>query len=251
MSVMTALLRKAVSAGVGFALLLVVVCSASAQTRDVPEDCALRTFDREFRSLVAEGDASKLALLMNFPLRVRDEHGSYLLPDAPAFVARSNSVFTPAVRKAVLDDRSEISCKAYWHHYSLGQVHLTMFEERWAVSAVNASIHDSKRPAVRMSCWTQGHRIIVDTVGERLRLRSWKGTHSLIDKPDLELIGGSEDVEGTGPCTHTVWTFKSDATEISVSQLGCFADSNEPPAGANGHLTIRESGGDFEALWCK
>ena len=63
-------------------------------------------------------------------------------------------------------------------------------------------------------------------------------------------IKGSERVEGSSACAYSIWTFQSGTKGYTVSELGCYPDDNQPPAGAKGRLEISTNGASANSYWC-
>ena len=84
-----------------------------------------------------------------------------------------------------------------------------------------------------------------------LRLRAWNKGSLLTQTPDMEITGGKKEVQGTGPCTHAVWSFQAGATKYLLSERrACYPDSNEPPLDALGQFTRHTSQQDESWSWC-
>lgn len=73
-----------------------------------PGEAAFLAFDKELRSALSSGDAATLALLVRFPLRVSFPDGATISLHDPATVQlRFQEVFTPLLRKAVMNQKPE------------------------------------------------------------------------------------------------------------------------------------------------
>jgi len=112
-----------------------------------------------------------------------------------------------------------------------------------ALAASSAGFADS------LTCRTQKRTVVVDlnSAGQP-RYRVWNQPHRPSEKPDLQIVGGTHDVEGTGPCTHAVWSFRQGKAEYTVSGLGCTEAT--PPAGATGQLSVWVDGQFKQSWWC-
>lgn len=215
---------------------------------------AFMTFDREFRQAIAERDASKIALLVEYPLRVNEGWGSYYIRDAASLDGHFSQIFTPLIREAVKNQRlSEINCFNAGVEYGNGDLWVDRSESGYAIRAVNTSSAEKAKAlagSVEIACRTEKARVLVDVGQNRKpRYRSWERPHAVTEAPGLTVSDGAKTVEGTGYCTHNVWTFARGTDEFSVSELGCFPDSNQPPREAVGQLSIT-SGGKHEWWWC-
>jgi hypothetical protein len=255
------------------AMLLTYPCFP--QTSKVGDSCDLAVFgqhdakdflafDSELRFALSRQDVGALALLVEFPFRVNDSRGSWYVHDADSLGARFQQIFPPAVRAAVLNAPAETSlfCTFAGISYGKGTVWVNLFEDaaegkpkiqRYLVEAVNLPEPVSSKPAatgsVEFVCHTDKHRVIVDIgPGGGPHYRAWNIPRALTEKPDLEIPKGEKTVEGTGPCSHDIWTFMSGTTKFTLSKLGCFPDSNQPPRGARGQLVV--SAKDEVWWWC-
>jgi hypothetical protein len=61
---------------------------------------------------------------------------------------------------------------------------------------------------------------------------------------------GVEKVEGSSYCAHHVWTFQGVTDKYTISERGCYPDSNPPPKGITGGIVISESGTEPKHYWC-
>jgi hypothetical protein len=212
-------------------------------------------FDHDLREAIEKMDAGKLALLVDFPLRIDDDHGAIFIHDAASLQGHLELAFPPAIRQAVLSStRDEIGCNYAGIDYGDGRVWVNVTDRGFFLMTVNLppdkSIQTQESNAVRLACHTKHMRILIDSTKGAARYRSWSFARSLSSAPDMELGDGTESVEGTGPCAHSVWTFKDSITQITLEAPGCYED-NAPPRGAQAELSI--SGGATAATapeWC-
>lgn len=108
---------------------------------------------------------------------------------------------------------------------------------------------DPKAYETNYVCDTPKHHIVVDSKADEVpRYRAWVKPHPMTAKPDMEIDLGAEEVEGTGECAYSTWTFKKGDTQFDVGQLGC-TDGSEPK-GAVGQLNITIHGELKQTLWC-
>jgi hypothetical protein len=240
-------------------LLLGTVCGTSAasmaQTQLPADPCKggdaakgflpFNQFDKELRSALARQDAIALALLVRFPLRVNDAGGTISIDDATALQSHFNEVFTPAVRKEILNSSTDGGCNAEGIGYGRGVIWVNASAEGYAIWSVN---RDAVPPFAQSKdvskleyvCRTRSHRIVIDTTDAgTLRYRAWRKPHSPTESPDLSLLSGKERFEGSDICAVPIFSFKNeDVTYDLGTTLGCFSDKNPPPDGATGDLTI-------------
>ena len=86
------------------------------------------------------------------------------------------------------------------------------------------------------------------SLGTKPRYRAWNKPRPTTAAPDLEIKDGVSDMEGTYPCTRSIWTFKKGRAEFEVSSLGC--TESTPPKGATGDLTVSTGGKTKQHWWC-
>jgi len=203
-------------------------------------------FDRDLRAALSAADPASTALLVEFPLRVNTGHGSYSVNDPAILQARFQEAFSPAVRKAVLDQKTnDIFCNYTGVMYGNGAVWVELTKAGYAIQTINLASSESAGAGVDFVCRTEKHRILIDHIASAdLRYRVWNRPRALAEKPDLEIAAGKKDVEGTGPCAHAIWTFTNGATTYSIDETGC-APSTE---GVKGRLTV-STGGKQQAQW--
>jgi hypothetical protein len=90
--------------------------------------------------------------------------------------------------------------------------------------------------------------VIIDSVAETPRYRSWRKPRAIAEKPDLEIARGVQESEGTTPCAHSIWTFRNGDTSYTVSELGC--SEGDPDGRARGELTVQTPKGGELTWWC-
>ncbi len=100
-----------------------------------------------------------------------------------------------------------------------------------------------------LTCRTQKRTVVVDldSTGQP-RYRVWNQPHRQSEKPDVQIVGGTHDFEGTGPCTHAIWSFRKGNTQYTVSGLGCTEATS--PAGATGQLSVFVDDQFKQSWWC-
>jgi hypothetical protein len=226
-----------------------------SQETSAHKTCGLILFDSELREAVSKGDAGKVSLLMSYPLRVNDARGTYYLRDVASLQGRFNEIFTPAVRRAVTSRRLDsTTCEADTFMYGNGEVWVSSSAHGYAISTVNVSQRARREigsARLEFACRTDEYRVLIDKASDGTpRFRAWNKGRSLSQEPNTELVGGKKDIEGTGGCSHSVWSFRSGVNEFVVQGLGCYADSNEPPAAAIGQFSTDSGQQKDEWWWC-
>jgi hypothetical protein len=220
------------------------------------------TFDKTFRAALKNGDAATLSSIVEFPLRLNYGPGVSVSLDTPATLqAKFQEAFPPEIRNAVLsEDPAMVWCNYSGVMYANGAVWAddigkSSSTARFVIVSINLpdSLSDkskSRKGRVDFICDTGKHHIVVDEPdGTKLRYRSWSHPYTVTDKPDMEIVGGLDEIQGTGQCTVDVWTFKKGDTEFDVSRLGCTGDP-QPPENAKGQLLILIKGDLKQQDWC-
>ena len=233
---------------IALAVVLALCNKALSQQSTLGPNCKLADFSRDLASAMAAGDAGRLGLLVIYPMRVNDSHGSYWIKDAGSLQGRLDEIFPTAVRKAVTNQQIDSSaCDAAKFMYGDGMVWVELTDHGYEIFAVNVPGNDNRmsRGRVRFTCNAEPYRVIVDLgPSGQLRYRAWKAGHSLMEQPDTQLLGGSETGEGTGGCFYSAWSFGKGESRVSVEGLGCAA--NHPPDGTTGQLVLA----DGKSYWC-
>lgn len=222
---------------------------------------AFLRFDKELHTAMSRQDVAAVALLVKFPLPINYPDGStVLIGNVKALQTRFAEVFPLTVRSAVLNQKThEIFCKDKGLMYGRGELWVRVVDthanERYRIFAINlppvsGNRAPYKRTALQFVCDAEAYRVVVDT--ERsggLRYRAWNQPRELTNKPDIEIITGTGSLEGSGVCTHAIWTFKKGTSQFTVSELGC-TDGSEP-AGTSGELVVSIDGDVQQRSWCK
>ena len=242
-------------------IFLINVATALPQSSRLGESCDLRAlgatdtksfiaFDRELRAAMSKQDAVAVAFLVKQPLRINDDRGSFYLNDAASLQSRFQEVFPPRVRTTILKQPIEaLFCNSNGIMYGNGIVWVNLTGTRYAIETINGVGSPPATGKIEFICETDKERIVIDTgaIGAP-RYRTWNKPRALTDKPDLEIPNGDQQVEGTGVCAYSVWTFTSGATKVIAEGLGCFGDS--PPKGAKGRLRWSIKDAPPTNLWC-
>jgi hypothetical protein len=251
-------------------LLVVCICSVEAvcQATVLGANCDLAMiggtdksgflqFDREFRYALSNRDAGVMAMLVSPSLRVNDKLGPYYLKDTGSLELRFEEVFPAKLRQLVLKERpEELACVSSGLMYGAGSVWVQFIGQRYAITSVNVPSPPDRTKSsstVEFVCDADKHRVIVDTSGDAiLRYRAWSKPRSLLDKPDLQILGGKRGSEGSGSCRYTTWTFTRDGVNYSLDGPGgCFEQGHEPPSDSNGSLTVMIPGKADTSWWCR
>lgn len=228
-------------------------CLARAGASD---EAAFLEFHGELRAAAASPDATLFSLLADYPLRVNDGGATTLVADARTLSSRMGEIFSSATRERVLNTKVEdLICTNGGIGYGRGglwvAVRIHQGVQRFVIQAVNVP-EGSRRPltSVRFVCRTETSRMVIDGGSSGpVRLRSWSRPKFVMGRPDVEILLGSETLEGTGPCAHRVWRFPRSDGPIELSETGCSDGSD--PTGVLGSVTWNaEEGRRSKAEWC-
>jgi len=231
----------------------------TAKCKDV-ETPEFERFNREFISAIQRKDASALAFLIKFPLRVNTSRGTIDIEDAESLAGHFDQVFTSRTREDILSTGTNSICR-YDEGISYGRgaawisnsdtVEPKNGRPMIALYVVNV-MDDPPAPLPRLvyTCRTEKHRITIDELPkDKFRYRSWDQHKPLSDPPDLDLTNGTVRFEGTGVCATPTYSFHRGDTDFEVNQgLGC-TDGSDPKE-ATGHLTVKISGKTVTDTWC-
>ena len=230
-------------------------CTASGGIPPSAQQVAVFTrFDAELRSALEKNDPAALAFVIGFPLRVNTSKGTLLIPDAESLDGHYSAIITPEVRADVLATVSKDYICRYdaGLGYKGGVIWVSTDGHKFTLGVVNLPDQPAKlkKPALAYTCETKTHRIAIDEVeGGGFRYRSWNKPKSLSAASDLDIAQGKQEFEGTGVCSHAVYTFRSGQVVYQVEGgLGC-TDGSEPSK-ATGHLSVTVSGKQVTDDWC-
>jgi hypothetical protein len=201
-----------------------------------------------------------MAFLVNFPLHVNYGDGTAIaIEDPTTLQTRFAEVFPERIASTLLDRKDGgPSCMHDKIMYASGAVWVDMVGQgkaaRFRVVTVNlpgAKVAHTG-PRVQYVCDAAKHRIAVDALGVgKPRYRAWNKPRPTTDAPDMEIKDGDERIEGTYPCTRSLWIFRRGRTEFQVVRgLGCFASETAPPKDATGELSVSVSEKTIQHWWC-
>jgi hypothetical protein len=105
---------------------------------------------------------------------------------------------------------------------------------------------------VAFVCNTTRHAIVISKLTKPMtfRYRAWKLPKATSDKPDVDIVqSGTGDYEGTGPCGHREYEFRSGNVVYSVADaVNCV--EGDPPDRAIGQLSVSVNGEVTSQYWC-
>jgi hypothetical protein len=204
------------------------------------------SIDATLRVALEKREFAAVSLLIEFPLRVNYQSGPITILNPTALQSRFDQVFTPKVRKAVLEQKpQDLMCMPMGGvGYGRGDLWVDVVNKaphaRYAIQSVSPDPIEGKvdiPEGVVFVCNAAQHKIAVDYArATGFRYRSWSTPRAVIEQPDLTLLKGDAKIEGTGPCARHAWTFRRGDTQYSVGELGC-TDGSEGPD-ARGTLTV-------------
>lgn len=213
------------------------------------------SFDSALRSALKRNDATALAFLVNFPLRVSTSKGTLLIPDAESLSGHYVEIFPPELREQVLSTGlGDYICRYdEGLGYKRGAIWVSTDGHKFGLDAVNtadSSSVKSDKPTLIYTCETKTHRISIEDLNNgKYRYRSWNKPKELSEPPDLQISDGTLHFEGTGICSYGVYSFTKGNVEYTVDQgLGC-TDGTEPKH-ATGELYVTMAGKDVTKAWC-
>lgn len=220
----------------------------------------LTRFDHEMRDALERRDATSMAFLVSFPVRVNRSSGTILLADPEALRTHFDDIFSPAVVKEILaQDPSDLGCRSMEESvgYGRGEIWVKASSRGYAIWVINPESPQSsegrKPQQLQFVCQTDTHRIVINETSDDFLYRSWKLSRPLSAKPDLELAHGKQTFEGTSICAVPVLSFRNGDTTYEVDEgLGCFApgEATTPPENATGSITVTTSGKIVLHDWC-
>lgn len=99
-------------------------------------------------------------------------------------------------------------------------------------------------------CRTKSRVVVIESTGpESFRYSAWNNKQTMSDKPELVLNGGTLDIQGTGPCRTSYWTFKNGLYAYTVSDsVACGPD--QAPKDAVGDLSVSKNDNVLSTSWC-
>lgn len=100
------------------------------------------------------------------------------------------------------------------------------------------------------TCKTAKHTILVDgRSANTYRYRAWNLPKSTNVKPDLEVLNGVMEFQGTGVCATRYYKFKTGNVELSVDDSVACTESH-PPKNAVGNLYVIVDGKETNHYYC-
>jgi hypothetical protein len=213
-----------------------------------------KRFDTELRSALERNDIAALAFLIDFPLRVNTGKGSLLIPDSKSLSGHYAEIFPPQVRDQVLTTMQDDYICRYDEGlaYKNGVIWASTDGHKFTLSSVNEPNPNTSvaKPALIYTCETKSHRIAIEELDkEGLRYRSWNKPKPLSVEPDVNLVHGKQEFQGTGVCSYPLYTFAAGNVVYEVQgSMGC-GDGSEP-AKATGHLSVTVGGKQVTDDWC-
>jgi len=104
---------------------------------------------------------------------------------------------------------------------------------------------------IALKCDTLKHHILIERlIDTQYTYRAWNKPKDTTQKPDLEISNGTVDLEGTGVCATSTYTFKKGNLEINVSDNVSCGD-NTTPDNASGDVSVSINGVQKAHYWCQ
>lgn len=241
-------------------LWLVLATAAAAQPEDYRR--AFEHFDQELKGALRADNLDALALLVQFPLRVNHADGSTTsLENAFTLGTRYREVFTPAVKKEILESKGDdyifrASDVGYGGGVAWAEQFPTEGEDAiFRLKSINLSGSETDAGAGKLRlafvCETTKHRIVIEDKSSdgSARYRVWNRPKALLEAPDLEIKNGKLGWEGSGVCAYRFWEFPAGSgVTIRVGELGC--GPGDEPQGATGDLVVTKKDGSEQRWYC-
>ena len=221
---------------------------------------SFQRFDQELKAALRAENLPALSLLVHFPLRINHPDGSVTSLDSPlTLVQRFSEVFTPEVRKGILEGEDYIYRSSdvgfpegvAWAAEFYGEEGDSFFRLHVINLGRPGPDPNANKLKLAFACQTRKHRILIEHRSSDgvAHYRVWNRPKSLLEKPDLEIQNGKAGWEGSGVCGTHYWEFPVGAgTTIRVGELAC--GSGEEPNGAAGLLTVTKADGTEQSWYC-
>jgi hypothetical protein len=218
---------------------------------------AFLTFDKELRLAMSGKDATQLAMLATYPMKVYADGGIISIDNARSLHLRAAELFPAAVRTLVSSTKiADIICTDSGLGYGHGVVWIGLQKqgsrEQFAIQSANLpNSLDRSASGLTFVCRADTQRVAVDKRSDgTFRFRLWDQPHTISVTPDVELLSGVETSAGTGACRHRMWSFKNSKATYVVEEPGCFSDSDPPPKGIIGNMLTTLAGQETKLSWC-
>jgi len=252
---------------VGVRIILVaglLLYSALLSAQDAEENDYER-FTHEVVGSLERKDASAMALLVHFPLRVNlPDETTILIVDELSLKRRFDQVFPSAFRRFVIDTEKAGTGENGWAGGGYMMDHGALWAQNYpenkgpsglrieTVNAISGVETGAQRPReILFACETSKHRILIDGSeggADALRYRSWNKPHFPPDAPDFSVAGGKRETVGTGTCAHELWQFNKNGAGISVEENRCSSDA--PAEASRAIVTLSTKGEGKKTLDC-
>lgn len=223
---------------------------------------SFQRFDQELKAVLRAENLPALTLLVHFPLRINHSDGSVTSLDSPlTLIQRFSEVFTPEVRKGILESKGEdfifrssdvgFGGGVAWAAEFYGEEGDSFFRLHVINLGKPGPDPNANKLKLAFACQTRKHRILIEHRSNDglARYRVWNRPKSPLEAPDLEIENGKAGWEGSGVCGVHYWEFPVGAgTTIRASELAC--GTGEEPNGATGQLTVTKKDGTEQSWYC-
>jgi hypothetical protein len=221
-------------------------------------------FSRELIGALSRRDATAVALLTAFPLRLNFCDGSSVaLENETALQNRFDEAFPAWLRSEVDKLAKANDDSTVWGGDEVGIAHGLIWTKRvgrqhaarYRVRIVNVCQDRGREqarslPRLLYACETEKHRIVIDAdKSDMPRYRAWNKPRFLPDPPDITMRG-TADILGTSGCAHSTWSFVQGKTRIAMEELKCTAGTDGPPDDARAQLVVLTDGKPQKMWWC-
>lgn len=91
---------------------------------------------------------------------------------------------------------------------------------------------------------------VIKTAADVFEYKAWNKPKQSSEKPDVDISQkGAADMQGTGPCVTTYYSFKKGDVEYRISDnLNC--SESKPPDGAKAELIVKIKNQEKDHFWC-
>lgn len=212
------------------------------------DEATIRAFTADVQRAVASGDPAQIAALAYFPIRVNSRDSRYhqvrtlVIRNANELATHAAAFATAKFRKRVRQTGpGDLICPPGEIGFADGVLWARVVDGRLLITTINNDEFTWPGMAAGelLRCRTSDRLIVIDRPRHRLRWRAWKTGRSFVAKPDEIDEHGREKVEGTGACTHRIWTFILGKKRYAVwPEEGC--SDNQTPPGRVGQVLLEK-----------
>jgi len=230
--------------------------NAAASERCEPDAIGVRdkatidAFVAAVRKALGASGTAQFAALVGYPLKVNGRDPEYgqvrtlAIRNVSEFEKYGDAVLTKGFRDEILKaPPDDLICRTGQLGFDRGLLWAMPDEKgRLWITAVNSPGFrwPNMTAAKLLECETADHVVVVDRPRSQIRYRSWATGRPTQGRPDLTIEGGEEDLQGSGVCSHPMWTFTKGAFKYVVEEEGCSNGSG--PQDRVGFVSVIKNG---------